>query len=356
MTTTTISTANKRYVHLDGLRGILAIAVVIHHFAFAMQLHWFNKAWISVDAFFVLSGFVIAHSYQNKITQGLGLREFAFARVGRLYPVYFVGLGLGVLALTNSSFNPMPDATAQGIAVALGLLVLPYLNTEVWPVIAGTSQGGVFPLNEPAWSLFFELFVNLIFFVWLKYGRKLGPWLITTIFFVVHLTVAQHNGLHSGWGESNFAGGFFRVTLFFFMGVAIYSIHTRLTTRSTWFFALGTAAMLGGFMLKNTAVDYLLLFVVAPLTILVGSRIRETTGRWSGVMNWLGGISYPIYITHYPLGIMLRTTVLSDISAAQFVLISTPVSIILADLIARAEKLLRGHWQRRALARSTLTS
>lgn len=350
--TTTIPTASKRYVHLDGLRGVLAIAVVIHHFAFAMQLPWFNMAWVSVDAFFILSGFVIAHSYQNKISRGLGLREFFYARVGRLYPVYFVGLLLGFAALICTQLTP-PDAAQQAKAVGFGLLVLPFLNADTWPAIAGTSTGSAFPLNDPAWSLFFELFVNLVFFAWLRYGGLLKPWSIVAILLVIHLVSSQYFGLHSGWAAENFLGGFSRVTLFFFLGVAVYSTHTQIRLRAPGLFFSAAAAMLIGFMFKNIALNYLLLFLIAPLTILAGSRTNESTGRGAVLMTWLGGISYPIYITHYPLGSLLRSTTLSDLSAPQFVFFATVISIVVADLIARSEQKTRRLWRNRAQAKIT---
>ncbi|MET0518851.1 MAG: acyltransferase [Burkholderiaceae bacterium] len=342
--------ASGRYVHLDALRGILAIAVVIHHFSFATRLDWFNKAWISVDAFFILSGFVIAHSYQGKLAAGMGLREFSVARLARLYPLYFVGLLLGVLALLGSPFQPAPAPQEQATAIGFGLLVLPYLNGQLWPAIAGGAQGSVFPLNEPAWSLFYELFVNLVFFAWVRHGRMLAAAAVALIFGIAHVLAAQHYGLHSGWAASNFAGGFIRVIFFFFLGVAIYALHGRLALRSIWPFALGTAALLVGFMFRSVAIDYLLLFLVAPLTILLGSRVRAGGARAAGLMSWLGSISYPIYIIHFPLGMMLHATALGELAAPQFVLISTVVSLAAADLAARGEKFARSHWRQRAPA------
>jgi peptidoglycan/LPS O-acetylase OafA/YrhL len=67
-------------------------------------------------------------------------------------------------------------------------------------------------------------------------------------------------------------------------------------------------------------------------------------------MSWLGGISYPIYIIHFPLGMMLHATALGELAAPQFVLISTVVSLAAADLAARGEKIARSHWRQRAPA------
>jgi hypothetical protein len=65
-----------RFDLLDGLRGIAAIGVMIYHYTLHNGLHWLGGAWVAVDLFFILSGFVIAHSYGNKILNGMGIQQF----------------------------------------------------------------------------------------------------------------------------------------------------------------------------------------------------------------------------------------------------------------------------------------
>ena len=55
-------------------------------------LHLVRSAWVAVDLFFILSGFVIMHSYGDKIRNGLSFGDFAKARLIRLAPLYFAGL------------------------------------------------------------------------------------------------------------------------------------------------------------------------------------------------------------------------------------------------------------------------
>src|SRR5687768_3329218 len=83
----------KRFVALDSWRGIAACLIVFFHFRNFTYSHLasvdiINHAWLFVDFFFVLSGFVITASYQNRLEQGYSLRRFIFLRLGRIYPLH----------------------------------------------------------------------------------------------------------------------------------------------------------------------------------------------------------------------------------------------------------------------------
>ncbi|HET9652973.1 MAG TPA: acyltransferase family protein, partial [Usitatibacter sp.] len=92
--------AKPRYLLLDGLRGMAALVIVVHHFtALSGQREIFASASIAVDFFFCLGGFVIAHAYQERLLAGMSALEYTRRRVARLYPMYLVGLAIGLFAL-----------------------------------------------------------------------------------------------------------------------------------------------------------------------------------------------------------------------------------------------------------------
>ncbi|HET9653111.1 MAG TPA: acyltransferase family protein, partial [Usitatibacter sp.] len=89
-----------RYQLLDGLRGILALAVVVHHFtATSGRREIFASSALAVDFFFCLSGFVIAHAYEAQLRAGMPIASFMARRLRRLYPLYIAGLVLGTMAV-----------------------------------------------------------------------------------------------------------------------------------------------------------------------------------------------------------------------------------------------------------------
>ncbi|MWV27318.1 acyltransferase family protein [Erythrobacter sp. GH3-10] len=143
---------NERYHTLDAIRGVAAIVVAYYHFLAGAGYLGFGQPWIqgylAVDLFFALSGFVIALSYEDKLRDGMGVGTFMMRRIIRLYPLFFLGLilGGGFLVL-RAMLGATPDYSVSEVALEFGanLFMLPTLR-----------QDWLFPLNIPAWSLFFR--------------------------------------------------------------------------------------------------------------------------------------------------------------------------------------------------------
>lgn len=343
--TSGLATANaKRYVALDGLRGLLAITVVIHHYAQLYHVNWMGKAWISVDAFFILSGFVITHSYAAKIQSGMHFSDFAKSRLLRLYPMYLVGLALGLTGLLFAIQDTNVSRLDLSFSTLAGLLILPYFNHLAWPIAGAVHTGTIFPMNDPAWSLFFELFVNFLFFAWIVQVKRWSGKLLLGTAFVLYLWAAQIFGIHSGWGTDNFMGGIPRVILYFSLGCVIYSIHLKVSKQALYRAAFLAVILIAGFSLKNTAATYFLLLVVSPLAILVASRTEITDSPFiAATLTRLGRLSYPLYITHFPLAIfsywVLNAT---GISTGMTVFISTLFALAVSIPLSVIEPRLRG--------------
>ena len=131
--------ASNRLDGLDALRGIAAICVLLYH-ATGMPP---GTAYLAVDLFFMLSGYVMARAYEKPLGEGLGAGRFFQLRLKRLWPTMFAA---GLLATPVFLWTFGLDAWP---VVFTNLLLIP----TPW-----TSR--VFPLNGPAWSIFFELVAN----------------------------------------------------------------------------------------------------------------------------------------------------------------------------------------------------
>jgi peptidoglycan/LPS O-acetylase OafA/YrhL len=125
-----------------------------------------KNAYFAVDLFFALSGFVIAKAYGMRIAAGMSFGHFAILRIKRLYPMFAVGLGLGAVALLmKSSFGQSDFSVAKTFAsVLVNAFYLPFLFPGAVSIGDGVIKGASFPSNGPAWTLFFEFYVNLAFF------------------------------------------------------------------------------------------------------------------------------------------------------------------------------------------------
>ncbi|NQE61441.1 acyltransferase [Caulobacter sp. RHG1] len=162
---------------LTSIRFLLALGVVLFHLQIVMlspdapPIAIIERARLGVDIFFILSGFVLAHTYGEAYREGrYNHRRFLVARLARIYPNHLAMLLLmtGVAGLAIALRQPF-DAERY----SLSRWVMELTLTQAWlPVIPPSEWNG------PAWSLSAEWAAYLAFplfaFVGLKAGRK--PW------------------------------------------------------------------------------------------------------------------------------------------------------------------------------------
>lgn len=203
---------------LDGMRGLAALAVLLRHVEFAAGLSkkgapLLPHAYLAVDFFYVLSGFVIALAYERKLMSSLPIGKFLLRRVIRLYPMAFVGACLGALSLGMHLLVSSDFSVGQVLSASLsGFLVLP--SDALMPL-----NDQKFPANVPEWSLFFECLVNVAYAVivrWLTTLRLLGICLLAAG--ALSISAVYTRDLDGGWSHSTFWLGFVRVGFGFFMG------------------------------------------------------------------------------------------------------------------------------------------
>ncbi|MDR7305629.1 acyltransferase [Rhodoferax saidenbachensis] len=336
---------SERFVALDGLRGVFAIAVVLHHYSQLQGGHLMRSAWLAVDAFFILSGFVIALSYTHRILEGLSFFEFFKIRLLRLYPMYFMGLLLGVAALWAygpSNLSLTPDVFKM---LFVGIFSVPYFGSFPWESGNLLNQAVVFPFNDPAWSLFFEIFANILFFVTARIffiGRRsvVILMLLLLLCYVISINVW---GLHSGYSQNNFWGGFARVVFHFSLGCCIFKMQkVKVDFHRRWIYILLVVALLI-FNVGNVFIICSMLLFVAPLIVFVGSKTAIASNTFEArLLTWLGGISFPLYITHYPLYRLWEPIMSSMVErGAVSLFLSTLLSVLVAHFLMLLEPRVR---------------
>src|SRR5579883_3456101 len=265
-----------RFVTLDAMRGVAAIAVMQFHYLFNTRYPWFGQAYYAVDFFFCLSGIILTHAYADRIAAGMRFGEYMGRRLLRFYPAYLLGVLLGVAMLLdyfieNSADNfRLRDYVGSVIASAL---FLPYPNRGSFPFFGGaTITGALFPVNVPAWSLFFELLASMALFVAVRVRLRAKPIILVSAALLV-LALLHYRSANIGWSRDNFLGGFPRTALAFFFGVALYR---------------GCARMRLGVALPPWL---LLLFGLADADAIGHRRLFVQLGR----------ISFAIYAIHWPV-------------------------------------------------------
>jgi peptidoglycan/LPS O-acetylase OafA/YrhL len=293
----------KRTYHtLDGMRGIAALAVVSRHFTreiFPIEL---PGSYLAVDLFFAMSGFVLALSYDDRLGSSLSAADFIRRRLIRLYPLYLisiliVALGIAIALTTGISVNWTAASLASSITLSLLFLPTP-------PALNNT--GLLFPLNQPAWSLFMEIAVNVLYALArpLLTARGLALTLLVsgTAFC---LAIAWHGMADMGTEWSTLASTPPRVLFSFFLGVGLYRWNQAgklpRVRMPAW---LVLVLMLGLFAVPvtgaaRTIFDMAAVFVLLPALLIAG--IQNQPKHFAGLFTFLGVTSYPIYILHVPL-------------------------------------------------------
>jgi peptidoglycan/LPS O-acetylase OafA/YrhL len=322
---------------LDAFRGVAALIIVSFHMSVLAAPIRLPNAPMAVDLFFMLSGFVIAHSYDRRFAEAMGATKFMRIRLIRLYPLYLAGTALGIAVfaagiLTRS--QPGWDWLRLIEAAATNGLMLPS------PVM-----DTLFPFNPPAWSLFFELLVNLGFaLLWRPLARR-AILLMTLCLIGLALGVATY--LHATDGTlvrldswSGFLVSLLKSSFGFLMGVAIYRYVDLAWLRrlrvNPWLLILVLGLVLcaprGPLPWQLNLSVYGLIF---PLLIALGAACAPAP-RWTGLYSLLGLISYALYILHVPLRNLATILVhyLTHVDLARFAPLSGIAVLIICVLLA----------------------
>ncbi len=208
------------FVLLDGIRGLGALLVLAGHTIAGWGPFSPQSGAIVVDAFFALSGFVLAYAYEPRFKMGMGAREFMLHRVVRLFPLYLLGTIAVYLVLLAVTIGDADGATRAG---ALSLQLVPQLFMLPAPEWLGSGQ--LYSLNMPAYTLLWELVVNLIYisiFRWLSTRVLIGVVIVAGL--ALAASILWFGDINNGSDWNNWWGGLPRATFGFFIGVLAYRL------------------------------------------------------------------------------------------------------------------------------------
>lgn len=305
------------YEILDGLRGVAALIVVAFHLfeIYAVDplyvVPFINHGYLAVDFFFVLSGFVIGYAYDDRWGR-MTLWDFCKRRVIRLQPMVVVGAVIGGLCFYFGAGKMFPQI---GEVPVWQMLLVMLAGCLLIPTTAAIRQPWheMFPLNGPAWSLFFEYIGNLLYAAVVRRFSKrvLVAFVAASGVALLWMAVGSSDGSVLGGHEltgRQFGIGMVRLLYPFFGGLLLFRLGRRIRIPGGfWLCSLVLAAILffprlGGEqrLWLNGLYESISILFLFPLIVLAGagSPIR---GKVSvGICKFLGEISFPLYIIHYP--------------------------------------------------------
>src|ERR1700678_2988017 len=294
---------------LDGLRGSAAFLIVLFHafnypFDFSPPLHLMHHAYLAVDFFFALSGFVVAYAYDDRWTRMTTLQFFRI-RLIRLHPLVLIGATLGLLGYLLDPFSKMMNRGP------LSMVLLAYLTSLLLlpsPPVAGRHNESQ-ALNGPAWSLMQEYLGNIAYALILRRlsARTLG--LIFGFSGLLLFWVANVKGsLDGGWGYPEIWMAPLRLTVSFVMGLWLYRIQGRIRRPKIGLLVLSILLVVifqapkfpnAGGLSFNGLYDAACVLFLFPLIIICGAHSDAGAGMMR-LCKFSGRLSYPLYITHIP--------------------------------------------------------
>jgi peptidoglycan/LPS O-acetylase OafA/YrhL len=309
--------SKSHYQILDGLRGVASVLVVFFHvfesYSRSRFVQIINHGYLAVDFFFVLSGFVVAYAYDDrwsKMTQW----DFYKRRLVRLQPMVVIGSVIGAILFYFQSCSVFPLIAGTPVWQMLLLMVI---GATLIPVPISMDIRGwqeMHPLNGPAWSLFFEYIANLLYAVVIRRFSKAALSVFVALagcMMVLYLVLGPQGDLIGGWsldGQQLFIG-FTRVLYPFFAGVLLCRLGRLIRINGAfWWCSLLIAVVLcipriGGehHLWLNGIYEAVCVIVVFPLVVSIGAGGHINHPYSARICKFLGDISYPLYITHYPL-------------------------------------------------------
>lgn len=291
---------------LTGIRGLAAFIVVFYHIENYIRpyvndatLSFIQHGYLAVDFFFILSGFVIAFNYFEKlnIPSKRKIFQFYIKRVARIYPLHLLIL-LAYLTipiayfLTGKDLGETSKFTTESFTISLFLMQSwGWLDSLTW--------------NIPSWSISTEMMAYIVFPIMVpllsRIGRQWGvQGAFLTLFFTASLIAYIFFGTLS-IGDNIQSLGVIRCVLEFFCGVCIWYVtkNSDIHRYGKLMFYSGISLFL---VLVNSKVpDYYYVPLMMSFIVLGSVSCKSIVNDFfaSRILIWLGNISYSVYLTHY---------------------------------------------------------
>ena len=321
--------SKQRYEILDGLRGVAAIIVIIFHF---FELYSFgnpakqivNHGYLAVDFFYVLSGFVIGYAYDDRWDR-MSYWDFYKRRLIRLHPMVIAGSVLGLCYYYFGEGATCPNIENVKphyffINIIMNIFMIPTPNELD---IRGWGETNSF--NGPNWTLSYEYLINILYSLVLRrlHTIIIGILCLLSSLLVLNLTLnfdvfnvmqeresAKYTVI-GGWSLTSceLCVGFTRLFYPFFAGYLVYRLNIKI--KIPYSFIICSLLLIfflcfirvGGddHPIFNGIYEAFVIIVIFPLIIMIGAGDNTKNELIIKICKFIGELSYPIYITHYPI-------------------------------------------------------
>ena len=356
-----------RYEILDGLRGVAALMVIIYHcletYIPQIGTQVINHGYLAVDFFFVLSGFVIGYAYDDRWDR-MTTWGFFKRRLVRLHPMVIAGTVIGAALFFFGEYEGFPNISKCtgwmfALCFVMGIFMIP-----TGPGLDIRGWGETNSFNGPNWSLTYEYIGNILYaFIFRRLPKVvLAVLCAASAFFTLDMTLGWDVfGLFpeakfdviGGWSltADQMYIGFGRLLYPFLCGLLISRILPSHRTESNpsgsplnlkggfWWASLilivvfSVPQICGKSCFADGLYQAVAIIAAFPLVVLLGAGSTTTDAFSTKVCKTLGELSYPLYITHYPVMYMQMAWVGRHLEAPLWQHIMLNVGVVVISVI-----------------------
>jgi peptidoglycan/LPS O-acetylase OafA/YrhL len=319
--------SKEKIIYLESLRGIACVLVVIYHYKICDFFYLPETVWICMEFFFVLSGFVIALNYQERILDFKSFISFKKKRFLRLYPLHLLTL----LLMAFFYFKTTNEFNFYNFLINLLFLQNLILDNLTF--------------NGPSWSVSSEFYVYIVFGITslILQNKKKKFLFISSLFIIasfVYLIIQDSF-------ETQF--GFARVIYSFFLGVMIYNItqyeNIKIPNYVSYFSIFLIIFCIIYFEMIDENINFNIfmpiLFFVYITSLVCGEKSKMKEFLNNRMLVSLGTWSYGIYLLHIPVSYYgsiflkninfyentnIKLSTLNDLTAVFFLLMTIFIS------------------------------
>ena len=317
-----------RYEILDGLRGVASFTIILYHIFENIVIgipseQIINHGYLAVEFFYVLSGFVIGYAYDDRWDK-MSLRDFFIRRLIRLHPMVIAGTIMGFNLYIFQQSNAFPLIENVEYYKFFLHLILSFLMIPCPPSldIRGWKETNAF--NGPNWTLTYEYLSNILYALIFRFFNLVGLIIVVFIGAVLIIVLAfnldflnlfsegrdnQKYTVIGGWSLTidQIFIGITRLIYPFFIGYLIYRLKFKIKVKygfvvcSFILICILCCPRIGGISMINSVYESIAIIIIFPIIVMMGAGSEITNEKLKMLNKFLGEISYPIYITHYPL-------------------------------------------------------
>lgn len=281
--------------NFDFLRAIFALTIAIFHFielsavdAFLALKPYFN-ARLAIDGFFIVSGFLIAKSFENSSNT----KDYIIRRIKRIFPAYYFVIFLSAFLLFFISTSSISEYFLGGQFWTYLLANLSFQN-YFEPCLPGVFESQkICAVNGALWTIKLEeaFYLFLPVFYWMFKKKYINFHLLIALSYILSIAYFNYFMAHDNYRIAKQLPGAFS---FFAVGILLFRHFDILFKWKQYLIIPG----LGLFILEQYIMGT---HILKPLTF--GFMVFYLAYNFRGLNNFgrYGDFTYGIYIYHFPI-------------------------------------------------------